>query len=375
MANYEELGVKKIINAAGTYTKYSGSLMNPIVLEAMTEAAKNFVDIEELLEKSGKYIANLLDVEGALITSGAAAGLALATAACIAGDDLGIRNSLPKTEGLANEIIVMKSHRCPYDQAMITVGAEFVEIGNAIDTHPWELEAAIGEKTAAVAYFVQSDMLESSLPLDKVIEIVHAHNLPVLVDAAAELPPVENLKKFTEMGADIVVFSGGKDIRGPQSSGLMLGKKEIIDISRFHGYPNHAIGRPMKLDKETIIGLVTALELYLEEDHQSRMEKWEQQIVTIVAGLKTISGIEVKKDYGAQPLTQPAITPRAYCTFGKESRITKEEVAEELYQGEPAIAIMINRRSLVINSHMLQEGEEEIVIQRLKEVLNKFGLK
>ncbi len=375
MANYEELGVKKIINAAGTYTKYSGSLMNPIVLEAMTEAAKNFVDIEELLEKSGKYIANLLDVEGALITSGAAAGLALATAACIAGDDLGIRNSLPKTEGLANEIIVMKSHRCPYDQAMITVGAEFVEIGNAIDTHPWELEAAIGEKTAAVAYFVQSDMLESSLPLDKVIEIVHAHNLPVLVDAAAELPPVENLKKFTEMGADIVVFSGGKDIRGPQSSGLMLGKKKIIDISRFHGYPNHAIGRPMKLDKETIIGLVTALELYLEEDHQSRMEKWQKQIVTIVAGLKTISGIEVKKDYGAQPLTQPAITPRAYCTFGKESRITKEEVAEELYQGEPAIAIMINRRSLVINSHMLQEGEEEIVIQRLKEVLNKFGLK
>lgn len=375
MVNYEDLGVKKIINAAGTYTKYSGSLMNPLVLEAMTEAAKDFVDIEELLEKSGKYIANLLDVEGALITSGAAAGLALATAACIAGDDLGIRNSLPKTEGLANEIIVMKSHRCPYDQAMITVGAEFVEIGNAIDTHPWELEAAIGEKTAAVAYFVQSDMLESSLPLDKVIEIIHAHNLPVLVDAAAELPPVENLKKFTKMGADIVVFSGGKDIRGPQSSGLMLGKKEIIDISRFHGYPHHAIGRPMKLDKETIIGLVTALELYLKEDHQSKMEKWEQQIDTIVAGLKTISDLEVKKDYGVQPITQPAITPRAYCTFSKKSGITKEEVVEELYQGEPAIAIMINKKSLVINSHMLQEGEEEIVIQRLREVLNKFGLK
>ncbi|MCK5767322.1 MAG: aminotransferase class V-fold PLP-dependent enzyme, partial [Candidatus Atribacteria bacterium] len=281
MIDYKTLGIKKVINAAGTYTVYGGSLVSNEVIRAMEVASRNFVDIDELMEKTGKYIAKLVDAEAALITAGAAAGLTLSTAACMAGSKQEHIKALPDTEGMKNEIIIMRCHRNPYDNAMILAGAKFIEIGNGIETHSWELEAAIGEKTAAIAFFVQSEMLEASLPLTKVIEVAHAKNIPVIVDAAAELPPLENLKKFTGMGADVVLFSGGKDFRGPQSSGLMIGKKEIIDICRLHGYPHHAIGRPMKLDKETIMGFVNAIDLYLKENHQKRIERWEKQVQRI----------------------------------------------------------------------------------------------
>ena len=342
MVDYNALGVKKIINAAGTYTVYGGSLISPEVINAMEVASQNFVDIDELIKKTGKYIAKLVDSEAALITAGAAAGLTLSAAACMAGSKQKDIKALPNTEGMKNEIIIMRCHRNPYDDAMILAGAKLIEIGNAIETHPWELEAAIGEKTAAVAFFVQSEMLEASLPLTKVIEMSHAKNIPVIVDAAAELPPLENLKKFTGMDADIVLFSGGKDFRGPQSSGLMLGKKDIVDICRLHGYPHHAIGRPMKLDKETIMGFVNALELYLKENHQKRIEKWEKQAQRIFKGLGSIPHVQVLQGYPTQPLTQPATIPRVYVKFDEKFlRVTKEDIAKELYQGNPRIAIVV----------------------------------
>ncbi|HZK12345.1 MAG TPA: aminotransferase class V-fold PLP-dependent enzyme, partial [Atribacterota bacterium] len=229
MVTYQDLCIRKVINAAGTYTVYGGSLVSNEVIRAMEIASHNFVDIDELLQKTGEYIAKLIGVEAALITAGAAAGLTLSAAACMAGSKPEFINALPNTEGMKNEIIIMRCHRNPYDNAMVLAGAKFIEIGNGIETHSWELEAAIGEKTAAVAFFVQAEMLEASLPLTKVIEIAHAKNIPVIVDAAAELPPIENLSKFMKMGADIVLFSGGKDLRGPQSSGLMLGKKDMVN--------------------------------------------------------------------------------------------------------------------------------------------------
>ena len=371
MASYDKLGVKKIINAAGTYTKYSGSLMHKQVVIAMQQASKHFVDIDELLDKSGKYISDLLKTESALITSGAAAGMTIATAACIAGSDLSSIKNLPDANNLSNEIIIMRSHRNFYDQAMRTAGAKFVEIGNAIETFPWEISSAINEKTAAIAYFVQSDLLRSSVPLSKVIEVAHSKNIPVIVDAAAELPPSKNLYKFTQMGADLVLFSGGKDLRGPQSSGLMLGKKKLIDNCKKHSYPNHAIGRPMKLDKETIIGLVTAIELYLEENHDARMKRWKRQVETIKQNIISIPYIKIKIDTINQPLTQPSCIPRIFIQFHEnEHNLDKETVAQKLMNGSPPIAVVIDKNTLNINPHMLNDGEEKIIVDKINNILS-----
>jgi len=371
MVDYNDLGVKRIINGAGTYTKFSGSLMSHEVLKAMEIASHNFVDINELMQKSGEYLAKLLNVEAALITSGAAAGLVLSTAACITEGNLKLIHSLPNTEGMKNEVIIMRCHRNPYDSAMITAGAKFIEIGNAIEkTQPWELDAAIGEKTAAVAFFVQSEILQASLSLAEVLDIAHKHNIPVIVDAAAELPPVNNLQKFIRMGADVVLFSGGKDIRGPQSSGIMLGKSNIIDNCRLISYPHHAIGRPMKLDKETIMGLITAIELYLKKDHQARMEKWKEQVQKIVKELSPLPGLKIFQGLPTRPLTQPAIIPRVFIKFDKNIlRITKEDVAQSLYQGDPPIAVITDKKYLIVNPHMLEKGDEDIIIEEIKKIV------
>ncbi|MBS3788644.1 aminotransferase class V-fold PLP-dependent enzyme [Candidatus Bipolaricaulota bacterium] len=372
MANYEQLGVKPIINAAGTFTKFSGSLMDEEVLDAMKEASKQFVDVNELLEATGDYLANLLEVDSALVTSGAAAGMAQTTAACMAGSDPHAIRSLPDTEGLNDEVVVMRSHRNPYDQAMSGVGANFVEVGNAIETFQWELDAAISEDTAAVAYFVQSSMLEASLTLEEVLEVAHSNEIPVICDAAAEIPPANNLSKFAHQGADIVLFSGGKELRGPQSSGLVIGRSDIIETARLHGPPKHNIGRPMKIDKETVMGLVRAVELYLEEDHQARMDQWKDQVSKVVNGLEDLDGVSVKSGYPAQPFCQPATIPRVYLKFDENvTDLNREQVKELLMEGEPPIATETYNDSLVINPHMLQKGEEETVIRRLKEIVIK----
>ena len=372
MIDYNTLGIKKVINAAGTYTVYGGSLVSNEVIKAMEVASRNFVDIDELLQKTGEYIAKAIGVEAALITAGAAAGLTLSAAACMAGSKQKHIKALPNTEGMKNEIIIMRCHRNPYDNAMVMAGAKFIEIGNGIETHTWELEAAIGEKTAAIAFFVQAEMLEASLPLTKVIEVAHAKNISVIVDAAAELPPLENLTKFMKMGADIVLFSGGKDFRGPQSSGLMIGKKDIINICCLHGYPHHAIGRPMKLDKETIMGFVNALDLYLKENHQKRIEKWEKQVQQIFTGFESIPHVHALKGYPTQPLTQPATIPRVYVKFDeKVLGLTKEDIARKLYEGEPRIAAVVEKNYLTFNPHMLTEGEEDLIVKRMKEIIKK----
>lgn len=371
MVDYNDLGVKRIINGAGTYAKFSGSLMSHEVLKAMETASHNFVDINELMQKSGEYLAKLLNVEAALITSGAAAGLVLATAACITRGNLKLIHSLPNTEGMKNEVIIMRCHRNPYDSAIVTAGAKLIEIGNVIEkTQPWELDVEVGEKTAAVAFFAQSEMVEASISLAEVIDIAHKHDVPVIVDAAAELPPADNLQKFIRMGADVVLFSGGKDICGPQSSGIMLGEKNIINNCRLINYPNHAIGRPMKLDKETIMGLVTAVELYLKKNHQARMKKWKEQVEKMVKELSTLPRLKVSQGLPTQPFTQPAIIPRVFIEFDKNILgITKEDVAQRLYKGDPPIAVIVDKKYLIINPHMLNEGEENFVIEGIKKII------
>lgn len=372
MASYEKLGVEPIINAAGTFTKFSGSLMDERVLDAMKNASQQFVNINELLKKSGYYLADLLDVDSALVTSGAAAGMAQTTAACMAGEDPQAIRSLPNTKALKDEIVMMRSHRNPYDQAMRGVGAEFIEVGNAIETFPWEIEAALSEDTAAVAYFVQSSMLEASLSLEDVLEVAHQNDVPVICDAAAEIPPAENLSKFVHQGADIVLFSGGKELRGPQSSGLVLGEEDIIKKARLHGPPKHNIGRPMKIDKETIMGLVKAVELYLEEDHKARMERWKEQVEKIVEELESLPGLSVESGFPTQPFCQPATIPRVFLRCDEEKLgLNREKVKQKLLEGEPAVATETYNEFLVVNPHMLKEGEEKIVTDKIREIIEK----
>jgi len=375
MVNYKDLGIKTIINAAGTYTKYSGSLMSKEVLKAMTLASQSFVNIEELMEKSGEYIAKLLNVESALITSGAAAGLVLSTAACITNGEEKLIRLLPNTEGMKNEVIILRCHRNPFDNAILATGAKIVEIGNIIEeTKISELDDAINENTCAIVFFEQSEEVQASLSLEQVISVAQSRNIPIIVDAAAELPPIENLQKFFNMGSDVVLFSGGKDIRGPQSSGIMVGKKDIIDICRLISYPNNTIGRPMKLDKETIIGLITALEIYLKEDHDLRMQTWKEQVVKISNELSGLSGLKVSQGIPSQPFTQPAIIPRVFIEIDKNIlKTTKEDLANKLYQGEPSIVVAIDKKFLIINPHMLNKGEEDIVIKKMKKIIGELN--
>jgi L-seryl-tRNA(Ser) seleniumtransferase len=367
---YEQLGVKKLINAWGTVTRIGGSKMPPEVLEAMCEAAQAYVDIDELLRKAGERIAKLIGVEAAFITSGAAAGLAVATAACIAGTDPVKVARLPDTSGMKNEIIILKCHRFRYDQAVRLTGAKLVEVGLADRTLPEELEAAINERTAAIIYLAEAEHVRGSLPLVMVCNIAKKHNVPVIVDAAAELPPIDNLRRFLEVGADLVIFSGGKDIRGPQSSGLILGKKSLIEACAANSCPNHSIGRPMKVDKETIVGLLKAVEIYVQQDFKGRMQRWEEIVQYFVTELDGLKGIKAWRGFPTEPGIQPTCIPRAYIEISEEELgISIPEIQARLREGDPGIVVGTFEKGLVLNPQMLEDGEEKIVVGRLKEIL------
>lgn len=370
MSIYEQLGVKKLINTYGTVTRIGGSLMPPEVLEAMSEAANAFVDLDELLEKAGERIAEITGAEAAFITSGAAAGLAIATAACMAGTDPVKIARLPDTNGMKNEVIILKCHRFRYDQAIRQAGARLVEVGLADRSSPDEIEAAITEKTAAIAYLAESEGIRGSIPLKQMIGIAKAVGVPIIVDAAAELPPVSNLHKFTDMGADLVIFSGGKDIRGPQDSGLILGRKDLIRACALNSNPNYSIGRPMKASKEVIAGLIKALELYIKQDFNAEMETWESQVRYFVESLSGIPHISVRRGFPTEPGIQPTCIPRAYVDLDEDGLgMTRDKLVEQLRAGDPGIAVGESPTGIVLNPQMLNEGEEEIVVSKLRDIL------
>ena len=365
MNYYQRLGVKTYINAWGTVTRVGGSLMDPAVMEAMAEASRFYIDLEDFHRKAGRRIAGLIGVEDAFVSSGAAAGIAISTAACIAGTDVVKINQLPDTAGMRNEIIILKSHRSRYDQGIRLVGGVIKEVGYADLTLPEQLSAAITERTAMCFYLAESENIRGSLPLRNVSTIMKSRGIPVLVDAAAEIPPRENLTRFIDEGADLVVFSGGKDIRGPQSSGLVVGNAVLIEACRANSCPNHSVGRGMKVDKETLAGILRAVELYMAKDMIADMERMEHITDHIISGLSDQApDLVAFRGIPTEPGIQPRSCPRVYVKVsGKHSTA---ELKSRLGECSPAIICGVQDAMLVFNSQLLSEEDAEIIVRSVK---------
>jgi uncharacterized pyridoxal phosphate-dependent enzyme len=367
---YDELGVTKVINGAATLTKLGGSLIPPEVMAAMAEASQHFVDIDELHEKVGLRIAKWTHNEAAYVTCGAAAGLALSTAACITGLDPDKRAQLPYTDDLPNEVIVHKAGRVGYDFAIRQAGGKLIQIGTEQGASVEDLEQAINERTVAIFYFYNVSRMQGQVPLEQGIAIAKRHGIPLIVDAAAQLPPAENLWRFTQMGADLALFSGGKGLCGPQSSGLVVGRRDLIEACAFNACPRAFIGRPMKVGKEELVGLMAAIKWYLNLDHEKLMQTYENQVQAVIDAFADASHIEASRSFPSEA-GQPM--PRAEVIFDEEALgITRDAILEQLREGEPSIALSpAAKNGLYVNPQTLIPGQEQIIITRIKEIVFK----
>ncbi|MGE3912421.1 MAG: aminotransferase class V-fold PLP-dependent enzyme [Chloroflexota bacterium] len=371
MGVYQRLGVQPVINARGMNTMASGSLMPQPVLDAIAEAATAFVDMEELNRKAGEYIAGRIGVEAAHVTSGSAGGLLLSAAAVIAGDDPAAIVQLPDTTGLKDGIIIERCRRIRYDQALRTAGARLVEVGSEDACTPEEMEAAIDDSTAAIMHIVSPYLGNNGVPVETAIEIAHKHGLPIIVDGASTLPPVAHLTKWTSMGADLVIYSGGKGIRGPQGSGLLVGRKDLIRAVALNGAPNGAIGRPAKVSKEDIIGLVTALDLFLEEDWTIEWAKHVEEAREIVKALDGLDGVSAIVDEDSSVWTTPTIL---VSLDKSKTGLTPDDLVERLKAGDPPILTRAFQDKLLVDPHNLRGDEASIVARRLREECSKIAV-
>ncbi len=365
---YRSLGVKPAIVASGSTTLYGGSKLRPEVLDAMEKTSGAMVNLDDLNVAAGKVIAEATGAEAGLVTSGSAGGLVLQAAAVMAGSDPAKMVRLPNADGLKNEIIMHRSHRFPYDQCYTATGATIVDIGDGRRCHPWELEAAINENTAAVAYLFSGFISRRAIPLKQVVEIAHSHDLPVIVDAASYLPPRANLKRFIEEGADMVQFSGGKAVRGPQGTGILAGRADLIEAAYANASPHQFIGRGMKVAKEEIVGLVGALRLFVNEDEDAETRALSEMCGQVVDALIEIPGLKVSVEHDEWDY----LTPIAILRFTREWRgPSRDNVRNALAAGDPPIYLhdIHNPDELGVDPFNLDEQELEIVIERLRDTL------
>jgi L-seryl-tRNA(Ser) seleniumtransferase len=367
-SRYADLGVRPVINAAATLTRLGGSRMPPQVLEAMHAGAQSFVDLVELQRRVGERIAQLTGNEACYISSGAAAGMAIAIAGCIAGSDPDKVHLLPHVEGPPPEVVVHRAHRNGYDQAARQTGADLVEIGQSSGTTTAELEAAFSPRTACVLYFAGAHYAPGALPLNDVVEFAHARDIPVLVDAAAQIPPIANLWRFTrEEGADAAIISGGKGLRGPQSSGLVLGRKKIIEACIPNGPPNHSVGRPMKVGKEELLGILAAVEWSLQQDEPALLASYEATVQRWIDGLTGLRGVTVERSYPSEA-GQPH--GRAIVRLGSASALTRAGLIAALWDSDPRIAVSEHGAdAIALNPQTLEPGEDQLVLDALRRLL------
>jgi L-seryl-tRNA(Ser) seleniumtransferase len=370
---YRRLGVRPIINARGTHTRLGGTLIRPEVLDAMREAAEAYVVLDELQDKASEVIARATDAQAGMVVGGAEAGLLIGTAAILAGTDPAKIAQLPVTDGMKNEAIMHRAHRNGYDHGVRAAGARIVDIGYGASTLPYQLRAAINERTALVVYLMSPWASHGALSLEKTCEIAHEANIPVLVDAAAMLPPANSLQRFISEGADLVTFSGGKGLMGPQSSGILAGRADLIRAARMNGNPNHSIGRAAKAAKEDIVGLIVALENYMQRDHDADTALWRAQAEWMLERLNDFPG--VAGSYLHDGREHPV--PRVELLFGPESGINSHELVLALEEHDPRVFLFeptgpsARPESIVINTQTMQPGEERIVVEALREVIGE----
>jgi len=370
-----ELGVKPIINACGTLTILGGTTLADEISEAWAEASRVYLDMNELHTKAGEFISKLTGAESAYITAGTAASLVISIAACMTRGETEKIIQLPKTQGMRNEVIVQRLHHNEFEFLFKIAGAEIVEIGDDHTTTHEQLEDAICERTAAVAYFA-FDPQEGVLPLETALEISHRHGVSVIVDAAAEIPPVENLTKFIKMGCDLVLYSTGKDIGAPSDTGIILGRRELVRTCMRLGPHNREIinskardyiGRPMKTSKEDILAVVAALGRYFRTDHARRYDRWENKIQYMVSELSKCSDLKVSRVLPGYGHPRPVSIPRIELEF--HNGMTADEFSIRLRNGDPPIFAYVMGNRLYLNPQCLCDGEEEVVVSRITDIL------
>lgn len=363
---FKELGIRTFINAAGTYTSMTGSLMAQEVVEAINYASHEYVNLDELHDKIGKRIAELLDCEAATVTSGCFGAMSIAMAGVMCGNDPEKVKQLPNTDGLKNEVIIQEAHSIGYSQALTNVGAKIVKIKTAK-----ELESSINEKTAML-WFLNANTEEGEIKWAEFIEIGKKFGVPTFIDCAADVPPVDNLFRFTKMGFDMVAFSGGKGLRGPQSAGLLLGKKEFIQYARLHTPPRgETIGRGMKVNKEEVVGLLAALELYLNKNHKKEWELWESQINLIANAAKSIAGVDIMIHVPPHANHVPSLKIK---WDQNKIRVSPNQFREMLRNGDPSIETVGDDTEIGITTWMMVPGQESIVADKIQMLLNNYSV-
>jgi L-seryl-tRNA(Ser) seleniumtransferase len=365
---YSRLGVRTIINGRGPTTAVSGSLLEPEVIAAMAAAARHFVAIEELNRAVGERIAEVTGAEAGYVTCGSAAAMALAAAACIAGTDPWRIATLPDSDGFPNEIILHRAHRIAYDRMYRVGGGRLVLIGTWESTCPEELEQAITGRTAAVAYHRSAYNGPGALPFETVVEVAHARGIPVIVDAASTLPPARHLRIWIERGADLVIYSGGKGIRGPQETGLLAGRADLIEAARANGSPHATVGRGMKVSKEAMVGLWVALDRFLQADYDAEFQVHKAQAGKLAAALSQRSDLRVTVNESQDDWPFPVVG-----LYPLDGRWSVPEVAQALIDGDPSIHLDPLRDRLQINTHWLRDEEIDIILRRLNEELDARG--
>ena len=369
MTIYEELGVVPVIDAAGTYTVVGGSRMSEETIRCIGEAASQHVEIPELQTAVQNKIAEMTRNESSVICNGAASGLYLCAVSAIA-KKLGKKAKYLSNEEIADcEVLSMNAHHIPYDYAVKQLGVGLRSVGypnieGSMDKD--DLESGINKHTAAIYYFISSPYgikTPGALPLEDVIEIGEQYKLPVIVDAAAQLPPVENLWKLTGMGASAVIFSGGKSLRGPQSSGLIVGKKEFLKIVQETNFPNYGFGRMLKTGREEIVGLYSAIKQYLAMDHEE-MDRFAERCVSAV--LNAFGESELFHVERLFP--NEAAQPMAFVKITAKDSLDLEDVVRRMKDGQPSVFIKPEGECFFINPMTLKDGEVLPVIEKLKQV-------
>ncbi len=393
---YGDLGVSPVINGVGTRTQVGGARMREGVIEAMERAAESSVYVPELQARASEVIAETTGADAGFVTPGAAAGMLLSAAACIAGDSYAKMASLPDASDFPNEIVIPKAHRIKYDVGLRGAGARLVDVGmvshhpiegGADRVEPWELGAAITDETVAVAYVQRP---HNVLDLETVADVAHDRDLPVIVDAASEVPPAENFRRFHEAGADLVVFSGGKGIGGPQPTGIVSGREDLvrsialqqlpdgydgelweppetlIDRTQLpEGTPATNLGRPLKVGPEEIVGLLAALESFLEEDHQSTLESWRDRAEQIADGLRPCQHLDVQLSDGRDKASG---VPKVIGRLKDDAPISARELIGALRNEDPRVWVgerRVHLEEFTVSPQELTDEEADYLVERV----------